>query len=75
MRLPGPAPAPLTLWKWLVRAVREGKLEQFGLGTRKDPHTYALPGMAQVLQARFLERFMRSTDIAAEEGQPAKQGG
>jgi hypothetical protein len=36
----------MTLWKWLGRAVQEGKVERQGLGTRKDPHLYALPGMA-----------------------------
>ncbi len=43
-------------------------MERHGLGTRKDPHTYALPGMAQVGTDRFIERFMR--DNGAEAATP-----
>jgi hypothetical protein len=41
------APAKLTLWKWLGRAVREGRVLQAGRGTRREPFRYQLPGMAE----------------------------
>src|SRR3954454_1106410 len=48
------APAKLTLWKWLGRAVREGNVLQDGRGSRKEPYRYSLPGMAEKWQAKFL---------------------
>jgi hypothetical protein len=53
------APGPMTLWRWLGRAVAEKNVVQEGRGTRKDPYLYALPGMALIWQARFVEDFMR----------------
>src|SRR5258708_4439386 len=41
------APARLTLWKWLSRAVREGHVLQHGRGSRKEPYRYSLPGMVE----------------------------
>jgi hypothetical protein len=41
------APAAMTLWKWLGRSIREGRVLQEGAGTRKDPYRYALPGMVE----------------------------
>jgi hypothetical protein len=61
-------PAKLTLWKWLGRAVRERRVEQNGRGTRKDPFRYALPGMREKWQQKFLDSFLNSLD----DPRPAK---
>ena len=57
------APSKLTLWKWLGRAVEEDRLVQNGLGTRKDPYYYHLPGMVekwqQDLRASLTKRLQR----------------
>jgi hypothetical protein len=52
------APAKLTLWKWLGRTVREGRVLQAGRGTRREPFRYQLPGMAEKWQQRFLASFL-----------------
>jgi hypothetical protein len=64
------APARMTLWKWLRRAVQEGQVEQRGLGTRKEPHMYNLPGMVEKWQADFLAEFNRRLDGHAEAKPP-----
>jgi hypothetical protein len=56
------APARKTLWKWLSRVVKEGKVLQHGSGTRKDPYLYSLPGMAEKWQASFIAEFTRSLE-------------
>jgi RecA-family ATPase len=35
-------PDPATLWRWLTRAVNEGRIERGGAGNRYDPHQYWL---------------------------------
>lgn len=39
-----PAPKPLTLWRWLERAVEQGEVLRDGTGTRDDPFRYWLKG-------------------------------
>jgi hypothetical protein len=56
------APAKVTLWKWLRRAVQEGRVLQNGRGTRKDPFLYALPGMVEKWQADFLASFLKEPE-------------
>jgi hypothetical protein len=69
-RWPGTAvaPAPLTLWKWLGRAAREGRVLQKGAGTRKDPYRYELPGMAEKWQQDFLASFLKGLEGGADDG-------
>jgi hypothetical protein len=62
---PGVVPAKLTLWRWLDRAVKEGRVLQDGLGTRKDPYRYWLPGMVEKWQANFLTSFMKQLETGA----------
>jgi hypothetical protein len=64
------APARLTLWKWLGRAVREGQVLQQGRGTRKEPYRYLLPGMVEKWQANFTADFIRRLERDAERGEP-----
>jgi hypothetical protein len=52
------APARHTLWKWLRRAVQEGRLVQQGQGHRKDPFRYSLPGMVEKWQQDFLDSLL-----------------
>jgi hypothetical protein len=56
------APAKMTLWKWLSRAVKEGQVLQHGSGTRRDPYKYSLPGMVEKWHANFVAEFMRSLE-------------
>jgi hypothetical protein len=53
------APAKLTLWKWLGRAVEEGRVLQEGLGTRKEPYVYLLPGMVEKWQENAIAALMK----------------
>jgi hypothetical protein len=62
---PGVVPAKLTLWRWLDRVVKEGKVLQDGLGTRKDPYRYRLPGMVEKWQADFLASFTKQLEAGA----------
>lgn len=39
------APPPVTLYRWLERAVAEGQLRRDGAGTRYDPFHYWLPSL------------------------------
>jgi hypothetical protein len=55
----GMRPAKLTLWKWLDLAVQEGWVLQDGLGTRKEPYRYRLPGMAEKWQQEGIAALMR----------------
>lgn len=64
------APAKLTLWKWLSRAVREGQVLQNGMGTSKDPYEYSLPGMIEKWQADFTAEFIRGLERDAERAEP-----
>jgi hypothetical protein len=52
-------PSKLTLWKWLGRAVQEGRVLQDGLGTRRDPFKYRLPGMVEKWHQKFLASFTK----------------
>jgi hypothetical protein len=52
------APGEMTLWRWLSRAVQEGRVLQDGRGSRRDPLRYQLPGMAEKWQQRFLASFI-----------------
>jgi hypothetical protein len=69
-RWPDPlaAPAKLTLWKWLGRAVAEGRVLQDGRGTRKDPYLYSLPGMVEKWQQVFLASFLKDLDGGGQGG-------
>jgi hypothetical protein len=64
------APAKVTLWKWLTRAVREGHVLQQGLGTRKEPYHYSLPGMIEKWQSNYLAEFNRGLEAANDRAQP-----
>jgi hypothetical protein len=55
----GAAPAKLTQWKWLERAVKEGWIQRQGLGTKKEPFLYQLPGMVAKWQANAVAALMR----------------
>jgi hypothetical protein len=63
-------PSKVTLWKWLGRAVQEGEVEQDGLGNRKEPYRYALPGMAEKWQANFVAEFTRKLERDAARRSP-----
>jgi hypothetical protein len=63
-------PARLTLWKWLTRAVNEGRVLQNGEGTRRHPFEYSLPGMVEKWHQQFLERFTRELEQDAGPGTP-----
>ncbi len=63
----GMAPSRLTLWRWLDRAVQEGRVLQSGRGTRGDPFLYQLPGMAERWQQNFLDWW------AAQHPEPVKK--
>ncbi len=52
-------PAKQTLWKWLTCAVREGLVLHRGLGSRREPYEYYLPGMLEKWHAAFLTDFAR----------------
>jgi hypothetical protein len=67
-RWPDPAmvPARHTLWKWLSRAVAEGRVLQQGRGHRKDPYRYALPGMAEKWQQDFMASFLKRLEAGAK---------
>jgi hypothetical protein len=60
------APAPITLWKWLTRAVRERRVEQHGDGRPKDPYTYHLPGMLDKWQEKLREQLLRQLGMEPE---------
>jgi hypothetical protein len=64
------APARHTLWKWLSRAVQDGRLEQQGQGHRKDPFLYSLPGMVEKWQQDFLDSLMNRLARDAKQQQP-----
>jgi hypothetical protein len=55
----GMRPTKLTLWRWLDRAVKEGWVLQDGLGTRKEPYRYELPGMVEKWQEEGIAALMR----------------
>jgi hypothetical protein len=57
------APGKLTLWKWLGRAVQEGRVLQDGRGTRSDPFRYQLPGMTEKWQQNFLASFLKRLEL------------
>jgi hypothetical protein len=57
-----PAPAKLTLWKWLQRLLQEGQVLCDGAGTRKDPYCYRLPGMEMKWQEKFVKSFMEQME-------------
>jgi hypothetical protein len=64
------APAKLTLWKWLGRAVQEGRVLQEGRGNRKEPFLYLLPGMVEKWQQDFVASFMKRL----EDNEPKPPG-
>jgi hypothetical protein len=66
------APAKLTLWRWLGRAVQEGRVLQDGRGTSKEPFRYQLPGMAEKWQQRFLASFLKG--LEPDEPGPGPEG-
>ncbi len=66
-------PAKMTLWKWLDRAVREGLVLCQGMGTRREPYSYHLPGMELQWQAQFLESFNKRLSREGLAGPEAGQ--
>jgi hypothetical protein len=62
---PGMVPARQTLWRWLDRVVKEGRVLQDGLGSRADPYRYRLPGMVEKWQADFMDTFMKQLETGA----------
>jgi hypothetical protein len=65
------APAKLTLWKWLGRAVEERRVLCSGRGTRRDPFHYQLPGMVEKWHRDFLESFTKELDQYDDPQKPA----
>jgi hypothetical protein len=55
-------PTANTLWRWLNRAVKEGWVVRDGLGTRKDPYKFRLPGMEKKWQEDFMAAFTRKLE-------------
>ena len=53
-------PVGMTLWRWLDRAVKEGKVRVEGTGRRKEPFKYWLDGMEEVWKSEPLQRFVDS---------------
>ena len=64
------APAKLTLWKWLSKAVRERQVLQHRSGTREEPYQYSLPGMFEKWQSNFLAEFSWSLEKDAQCAEP-----
>jgi hypothetical protein len=65
-------PSKLTLWKWLGRAVKERRVEQHGLGSKREPYRYHLPGMIEKWQAKFLAEFTRGWEENERPGWPPR---
>jgi hypothetical protein len=65
-----PAPARLTLWRWLRRAVAEHRVLQDGRGTRADPFLFQLPGMALTWHQRWLTSFMQRLEQEQKDQAP-----
>jgi hypothetical protein len=63
-------PAKRTLQKWLQRLVGAGKVLIEGLGTRRDPFKYWLPGMVEKWHAKFLEEFTKQLEEGAKNPPP-----
>jgi hypothetical protein len=42
-----PKPDDVTVWKWLTRAVADGRVLRSGAGRKRDPFRYWLPGMEE----------------------------
>jgi hypothetical protein len=61
----GVVPASKTLWRWLDRVVREGRVLQDGRGRRADPYRYCLPGMVEKWQAAFTDSFLKQLETGA----------
>jgi hypothetical protein len=64
----GMRPAKLTLWRRLDRTVQEGWVLQDGLGTRKEPYRYELPGMVERWQEESIAALVRRLEKNAPEG-------
>jgi hypothetical protein len=56
----------VTLWKWLGRAVEEGRVLQDGSGTGKEPFRFQLPGMVEKWQQNFLGSFLKRLEQDAK---------
>jgi hypothetical protein len=69
------APSKVTLWKWLGRAVQEGRVLQNGSGHRKDPFYYPLPGMIEKWQQDFLASFMKRLEREEFRNAPPPEEG
>jgi hypothetical protein len=52
--------------RWLDRVVKEGRVLQDGLGTRREPYLYRLPGMVEKWQAKFMESFLKQLERGPE---------
>jgi hypothetical protein len=59
---PSVTPSMATLWNWLDRAVREGRVLRDGRGTRRDPFRYQLPGMTQKWHQKLLALFTKGPE-------------
>jgi len=64
------APAKQTLWRWLSRAVGEGKAVQEGIGTRSDPYRYSLPLTPEERQANYVKDLVRRLERDARRAPP-----
>ena len=67
---PGAVPAGQTLWRWLDRMVKEGRVLQDGLGKRAAPYRYRLPGMVEKWQATFMDSFLKQLETGAPPAGP-----
>jgi hypothetical protein len=65
-----PAPAKMTLWKWLDRAVSEGRILVQGEGRRKDPFRYYLQGMIEKWHQNFLQDFFKRFQLEPPPNSP-----
>jgi hypothetical protein len=66
----------MTLWRWLGRAVADGRVLQEGRGTRSEPYLYTLPGMVEKWQQDFLASFLKDAPGDAARGtSPPAPGG
>jgi hypothetical protein len=66
------SPSGLTLWKWLGRAVQEGRVLQNGRGHRRDPFRYQLPGMIEKWQQKLLATFFKRLEPDEKDKGPER---
>lgn len=81
------APSPVTLWRWLERAVETGEVHRAHTGTRNDPYRYWLKGQEEKWQAadpfweyrqeeeQVLQELRESLEKGSGGGTPGKKSG